>query len=63
MRSRSTGKKAGNLKIVISGAGSAGISIAKMFLRFQFGDIILCDREGAIYEWCTFQQSGTGKNG
>ena len=45
-----TGKKAGNLKIVISGAGSAGISIAKMFLRFQFGDIILCDREGAIYE-------------
>ena len=45
-----TGKKAGNLKIVISGAGSAGISIAKMFLRFQFGDVILCDREGAIYE-------------
>lgn len=49
-----TGKKAGNLKIVISGAGSAGISIAKMFLRFQFGDIILCDREGAIYEGAPF---------
>lgn len=49
-----TGKKAGNLKIVISGAGSAGISIAKMFLRFQFGDIILCDREGAIYEGASF---------
>lgn len=49
-----TGKKAGNLKIVISGAGSAGISIAKMFLRFQFGDIILCDREGAIYEDAPF---------
>ena len=49
-----TGKKVGNLKIVISGAGSAGISIAKMFLRFQFGDIILCDREGAIYEGAPF---------
>ena len=45
-----TGKPSGNLKIVINGAGSAGISIAKMFLRFQFGDVILCDREGAIYE-------------
>lgn len=45
-----TGKPSGNLKIVINGAGSAGISIAKMFLRFQFGDVILCDREGAIYK-------------
>ena len=47
---RFTGKKSGNLKIVISGAGSAGIAIARMLLRFDFGDIILCDREGAIYE-------------
>ncbi len=52
-----TGKKAGNLKIVISGAGSAGISIAKMFLRFQFGDIILCDRKGAIYEGAPYNNA------
>lgn len=52
-----TGKKAGNLKIVISGAGSAGISIAKMFLRFQFGDIILCDRKGAIYEGAPYNNT------
>lgn len=45
-----TGKKAGELKIVISGAGAAGISIAKMFMRFGFGDIILCGSKGAIYE-------------
>lgn len=45
-----TGRKAGNLKIVISGAGSAGISIAKMFNRLGFGDVILCDKNGAIYE-------------
>ncbi len=51
---RVTGKKAGNLKIVFSGAGAAGISIAKMFVRFGFGDIILCDINGAIYEGSEF---------
>lgn len=45
-----TGKKAGNLKIVFSGAGAAGISIAKMFMRFGLGDIILCGSKGTIYE-------------
>ena len=45
-----TGRKPGDLKIVFSGAGAAGISIAKMFRRFEFGDIILCDKDGAIYE-------------
>lgn len=45
-----TGKKAGNLKIVFSGAGAAGISIAKMFMRFNLGDIILCGSNGTIYE-------------
>ena len=45
-----TGKKAGDLKIVFSGAGAAGISIARMFMRFGFGDIILCGSKGTIYE-------------
>lgn len=45
-----TEKKAGNLKIVFSGAGAAGISIAKMFMRFNLGDIILCGSNGTIYE-------------
>lgn len=47
---RFTGKKPGNLKIVISGAGSAGIAIARMLLRFNFGDVILCGSKGAIYD-------------
>lgn len=46
---RFTKKTPGNLKIVISGAGSAGISIAKMILRLGLGDVILCDRHGAVY--------------
>ncbi|HIV79550.1 MAG TPA: NADP-dependent malic enzyme [Candidatus Avanaerovorax faecigallinarum] len=45
-----TGRKLGNLKIAISGAGSAGISIAKMILRMGFGDIILCGSRGTIYD-------------
>ncbi len=45
-----TGKKMGGLKIVISGAGSAGISIAKMIMRLGFGDIILCGSKGTIYD-------------
>ena len=44
-----TGRSMGGLKIAISGAGSAGISIAKMILRMGFGDVILCDKEGTIY--------------
>ncbi len=44
------GKEPGDLKIVINGAGSAGISIARMVLAFGFGNVILCDINGAIYE-------------
>ncbi len=44
------GKKPGNLRAAISGAGSAGISIAKMMMRFGFGDIILTGSHGIIYD-------------
>lgn len=54
---RLTGKKPGNLKIVISGAGSAGIAIARMLLRFNFGDIILCGSKGAIYDGAPYNNS------
>lgn len=45
-----TGRAMGSMKIVISGAGAAGISIAKLLLRMAFGEVILCDVNGAIYE-------------
>lgn len=45
-----TGRKLGNLRIAISGAGAAGISIAKMILRMGFGDVILCGSKGMIYD-------------
>lgn len=45
-----TGRKMGELKIVISGAGSAGISIAKMILSMGFGEVIMCGSRGIIYK-------------
>lgn len=43
-------KKMGELDMVINGAGSAGIAIAKLLMNMGFGNVILCDRHGAIYE-------------
>ena len=42
------GKKIEDVNIVINGAGSAGISIAKLLLQFGVGDIVLVDKAGAL---------------
>jgi malate dehydrogenase (oxaloacetate-decarboxylating) len=48
--SKVVGKDITRLKVVISGAGAAGMAIAKLLLNFGIKDIILCDSGGAIYE-------------
>ena len=45
-----TGRSLGGVKAVFSGAGAAGISIARLMRRMGVRDIIICDRKGAIYE-------------
>ena len=45
-----TGKPLDQCKAVINGSGAAGIAIAKLLLTLGLGDVILCDRTGAIYE-------------
>lgn len=45
-----TGKKMGELNIVISGAGAAGIAIGKLLIDMGFGNIMMCDRKGIICE-------------
>ena len=45
---RLVGKKMEDVNIVINGAGSAGISIAKLLLQFGAGNIVLVDRAGAV---------------
>lgn len=43
-------KKIGDIKIVINGAGAAGIAITKLLLKAGVKDVILCDSKGAIVE-------------
>ena len=43
-------KDIGDVKVVINGAGSAGIAIAKHLLRLGVNHLIMCDWAGIIYE-------------
>ncbi|GCD82378.1 NADP-dependent malic enzyme [Parageobacillus thermoglucosidasius] len=43
-------KRLSDCKVVVNGAGAAGIAITKMLLHMGVGDLILCDSKGAIYE-------------
>lgn len=45
-----TGKKMTEIKVVINGAGAAGIAIIKLLYSYGVRDIIMCDTKGAIYE-------------
>lgn len=45
-----TGKKMGELRVVINGAGAAGVAIGKQLISMGFGNIIMCDINGIICE-------------
>ncbi len=45
-----TGKEMGRLRVVINGAGAAGVSIGKLLIAMGFGNIIMCDIHGVICE-------------
>ena len=44
------GKKKEDVKIVINGAGSAGIAVCRLLLSDGFKNITLCDRQGILSE-------------
>lgn len=44
-----TGKPLSQCKAVINGSGAAGIAIAKLLITLGLGDVVMCDRTGAIY--------------
>jgi malate dehydrogenase (oxaloacetate-decarboxylating) len=48
------GKNIEEVKIVVNGAGSAGIAIIKLLLALGAKKIIMCDTKGAIYEGRAF---------
>ncbi len=43
-----TGKKVDEIKIIVNGAGAAGISCAKMYKTLGVKNIIMCDSKGVI---------------
>ena len=45
-----TGKALGQMKIVINGAGAAGIAIGRLLISMGFGNIVMCDINGIICE-------------
>jgi len=45
-----TGRKKETSRVVINGAGSAGIAIAKLLLSYGFKNLTLCDRVGILSE-------------
>ena len=47
---RLRGSERGQVKVVMNGAGAAGIAVAKLLSKAGFGDIVVCDSRGALYE-------------
>ena len=47
---RITGKDKEDCKVVVNGAGSAGIAITKLLLSYGFKHITMCDRNGIIHK-------------
>lgn len=43
-----TKKQKENCKVVVNGAGSAGVAITKLLLTYGFTDIIMCDKSGIL---------------
>ena len=44
------GCRMNELRVTVNGAGAAGIAVSKLLLGLGLGDIVLCDRAGAIYK-------------
>jgi len=44
------GKDIGEISVVTSGAGAAGVAIIKLLIAMGLRDVVMCDRTGAIYK-------------
>jgi len=45
-----TGKKLNEISVVTNGAGAAGIAVIRLLAAMGLQDVVLCDRQGAIYQ-------------
>ncbi|MBQ4282870.1 MAG: NADP-dependent malic enzyme [Lachnospira sp.] len=47
-----TGKNKEDCRVVVNGAGSAGIAITKLLLTYGFANVTMCDKIGILYKGC-----------
>lgn len=45
-----TNRQMNEIRVVLNGAGAAGVAIVKLLQRFGVRDMIMCDSRGAIYD-------------
>ena len=43
-----TGKEKENCRVVVNGAGSAGVAITRLLITYGFSNIIMCDKSGIL---------------
>ena len=56
--SKLTRQNLSDMRIVVNGAGAAGMAVTKLLMKSGVKDVILCDRAGAIYSG---REKGMGK--
>ncbi len=54
---RKTGKRIGDLRVAISGAGAAGTAIADMLATAGVADVVLCDSVGIVHRGRTLRMN------
>lgn len=52
-------KDLSDIKVVLNGAGAAGIAIIKLLYSYGVRNMIMCDSKGAIYEGRSFGMNDT----
>jgi len=45
-----TGKALSDISVVVNGAGAAAIAVTRLLMAMGLEDVVLCDRQGAIYD-------------
>jgi malate dehydrogenase (oxaloacetate-decarboxylating) len=46
---RVTGRDIGRLRVLVSGAGAAGIAVSRILLQAGIGDVVVCDSRGVLH--------------
>jgi malate dehydrogenase (oxaloacetate-decarboxylating) len=59
-----TGKKIGEIRAVLNGAGAAGTAVSNLLIEYGLKNLIMCDRKGALAvgeDWMTDAQAKMAK--